>query len=91
MTKKSIYKVPNGKLLKIFLEEKDGAIATIKITGDFFMYPEQRVEEIEAALAGIARSGEKIRARLEDFFKAHPTSLFGLDTEALVYAITAAQ
>ena len=43
MKSKSIYKVPNGKLLKIFLDydKKTQSINYINITGDFFAYPEE--------------------------------------------------
>lgn len=91
MTKKSIYKVPNGKLLKIFFEEDAGTISVIKITGDFFMYPEENIERLEKTLAGCAVSPEKIKIRLEDFLRAHPTQFFGLDAEALIHCITTAQ
>ena len=52
MQSKSIYKVPNGKLLKIFLEfnEKNNSIESIKITGDFFAYPEETIEIMENKL-----------------------------------------
>ena len=46
---KSIYKVPNGKLLKVSLDydEVDNSIEQIRITGDFFAYPEESIELIE--------------------------------------------
>ena len=42
MQSKSVYKVPNGKLLKIFLDYniENKLINNISITGDFFAYPE---------------------------------------------------
>jgi hypothetical protein len=52
MQSKSVYKVPNGKLLKIFLEfdEKKNSIKNITITGDFFAYPEEAIETMEDKL-----------------------------------------
>ena len=46
MNSKSIYKIPNGKLLKIALEynEKSNSIDRIRIMGDFFAYPEEAIE-----------------------------------------------
>ena len=48
----SIYKVPNGKLLKISLDydEKDNSINEINIMGDFFAYPEESIESMENEL-----------------------------------------
>ena len=55
MNSKSVYKVPNGKLLKIKLEydENTNNIENIKITGDFFAYPEESIEIIEEKLKNI--------------------------------------
>ena len=55
MNSKSVYKVPNGKLLKINLnyDEKTNNIETIRITGDFFAYPEEAIEIIEVELKNI--------------------------------------
>ena len=39
-------KVKNGKLIKCTLEIKDGRIKSIKFTGDFFMHPEEKIEEL---------------------------------------------
>ena len=45
----STYKVPQGKLLKISIEfdEKNNVIRDIRITGDFFAYPEEAIELME--------------------------------------------
>ena len=52
MQSHSIYKVPQGKLLKISLEydEKMNVITDICITGDFFAYPEEAIELLEKKL-----------------------------------------
>ena len=49
---KAEYKVKGGKLIKVQLTQKDKKIEKIKITGDFFLYPEELIEELEEALAG---------------------------------------
>ncbi len=88
--KKAIYKVPNGKLLKIFLEEAEGKIVTLKITGDFFVYPEESIEELEKALLGVMRDEASLKAAIATFLeKKHPT-LFGVDGESLVSTIISA-
>ena len=88
--KKSIFKVPNGKLLKIFVED-DGAIKSIKITGDFFTYPEENIEKLEDYLRGAAVSQEALRGKISQFLAANPTTFFGLDAESLISTILNAQ
>jgi lipoate---protein ligase len=51
------YKVPGGKLLRIDADIKGGKegdiIQSIRITGDFFMHPEDALERIEKALSRV--------------------------------------
>ena len=47
------YKVPDGKLLEVKKEIRDRTIRYIKITGDFFMYPESGIRILEDGLIGI--------------------------------------
>jgi hypothetical protein len=46
MHSQSVYKVPQGKLLKVSLEydEKRNILQSVCITGDFFAYPEEGIE-----------------------------------------------
>lgn len=89
--RKALYKVPNGKLLKIFLEEKEGKISDIKITGDFFTYPEERIERLEQELKGTSLQATALTFRIREFFLNFPTELFGVDEESLVTTILSAQ
>lgn len=90
-----MYKVPNGKLLKIFLEDMEGdrgrRINEIKITGDFFTYPEENIEKLEKALAGKELNQETLRIEIEKFLKNTKTEFFGLDTDSIVQTILQAQ
>lgn len=88
--KKAMYKVPNGKLLKIFLEERKGQISDIKITGDFFTYPEGNIEKLEQALMGTSLQSTALTFRIREFFTKNPTELFGLNEESLVQTILTA-
>jgi len=85
--KRAIYKVPNGKLLKIALEEEGGTIKMIKITGDFFIYPEENLEKMEVELLGCEMSAGKLSITIDEFIKVNPTELFGLDEESLIQTI----
>ncbi|WP_048148597.1 lipoate protein ligase C-terminal domain-containing protein [Palaeococcus ferrophilus] len=54
-------------LIRIEIDEKEGVAKRVRITGDFFMYPEESVERLEKKLEGHA-VGE-LEALLEDFFR----------------------
>ncbi len=49
--KEASYKATKG-LIRIRLEAEDGAIKDLEISGDFFMYPEDRLWELEKFLIG---------------------------------------
>lgn len=91
--KKAIYKVPNGKLLKIFLEDdvRQGKIISIKITGDFFAHPEENIEKLENALIGADLVQDALASRIDEFLKNSATEFFGLDKESLVSTILSAK
>lgn len=88
--KKALYKVPNGKLLKIFLDESRGQIVNIRITGDFFVHPEESIEKLEDALIGSQLEEEFLANKINNFLKLSPTTLFGLDVPSLVSTILTA-
>ncbi|HEQ78891.1 MAG TPA: hypothetical protein ENN76_01340 [Euryarchaeota archaeon] len=45
-------KFPNGKLVTIDLSIQEGRIADFVLSGDFFLHPEEAVEELEEQLRG---------------------------------------
>ncbi|HBU06798.1 MAG TPA: hypothetical protein DEB09_01815 [Candidatus Magasanikbacteria bacterium] len=83
----AIYKVPNGKLLKIFLEQETGKITTVKITGDFFIYPEEKIVLLEQALLGEDLSEEKIAEKLKSVVEKENLELFGVDCESIAKVV----
>lgn len=85
--RKAIFKVPNGKLLKIFLEDRDGKISSIKITGDFFLHPEENLELLEEILIGTHIQKENLVSKIQDFVSETKTVFFGIDGESLAHTI----
>ncbi|MCD6474336.1 MAG: hypothetical protein J7K47_05485 [Thermoplasmata archaeon] len=59
-------KVKGGKLIKCTLELDEGKIKRIKITGDFFMYPEDAIEKLEKALQGIQFDEKEISRKVKE-------------------------
>ena len=47
------YKVPGGKLVAAEVEVADGRIASAFVQGDFFLEPDEALEDINAALVGL--------------------------------------
>lgn len=89
MIKKSLTKKVNGgKLFRVDIGFED-EIKEIKITGDFFMHPEDLITEIEKSLIGlnINSSQENILEILEDDFNNILYNLIGLSFEDLSDAI----
>ena len=82
--KKVVYKVPDGKLLKLFFEDNGGIITSLKITGDFFMYPEENIEILERALIGEKLDAATLRAKIEDFLTHNKTKFYGIDADSLI-------
>lgn len=82
------YKVPNGKLLRLEADIEGGAIKSIKISGDFFMYPETGVLNIEDALCG-QKIDEKKRLIniLEKLIKDKGIQIIGFTAADLVSAL----
>lgn len=82
-------KVKNGKLLKCKIELEDNLIKNIKITGDFFMYPEEKIEELEKMLKGIAFNKEGLDKKISKFFEN--VEIIGASKEDFVKVILEAR
>ncbi len=81
----NVYK--SKKLIKISLEYTDSKIiSSIRITGDFFLYPEETLDQIEASLIGTKIDRNSIKETIEKCL-SH-SEAFGFDSESLTDAIT---
>lgn len=80
----NIYK--SRKLIKISLEYTDSKIiSSIRITGDFFLYPEETLDQIETRLIGTKIDRKSIKETIENCL-SH-SEAFGFDSESLTDAI----
>ncbi len=86
-TGKNIYKA--GKLLKITMDY-DSAIRSIMITGDFFMYPEEKIEILQKKLVGTELTKEKLTARIAKILTDEKIETYGFNSEQLAEAIMGA-
>lgn len=82
------YKTPGGKLVVVDCAVRGGRIADAEVTGDFFLYPDDALETITAALNGLpAAAGEpEIAAAIRAAVAADVTFL-GFSPEAVAAAV----
>lgn len=45
-------KIPGGKLVCVEIEARDGRISSLRITGDFFLHPEEALAGLERSIIG---------------------------------------
>ena len=79
------YKVPGGKLLVAETEVKDGVLTTVKVMGDFFMHPEEAINDLEGALKG--KETSKIDEIVTEFFGGKEITLFGVSEEDFAHVL----
>ena len=48
------YKTPGGKLIAVDFEVEDGRLRDVRVTGDFFLYPEEALADLTGALDGLS-------------------------------------
>ncbi len=75
------------KLIRIMLEydETENTINWITIAGDFFLYPEEALEILEAALIGTRLDRETLKQEIENCLKNY--EVYGFDSTSLTEAI----
>jgi lipoate-protein ligase A len=89
MQSKSIYKIPEGKLLKIFIDynEENNSINEINITGDFFAYPEESIENLENELKNTLLKKDVLLSKIDSIIEKNNIQFIGLNSESLVEGI----
>jgi lipoate-protein ligase A len=82
------YKTPGGKLVAVDLEVVDDHLKDVVVSGDFFLYPEEALTNIIAALDGlpadltVSEYAEKVMLALP-----RGTELLGCSPEAIATAV----
>jgi lipoate-protein ligase A len=88
-TGKSVRKVSGGKLVRVDTSYSDARLESIKITGDFFLYPEDAILQMEELLTGMPLPLEEGRAigMLNDVLQRNGAELIGVSTEDIVQTL----
>ncbi|MBU0757061.1 MAG: hypothetical protein KKF44_03270 [Nanoarchaeota archaeon] len=82
-----ILKKPGQKLIKLRLEYEDNLIKNIQIKGDFFMYPEEGIEDLEKELIGKEIDTKELIAFIDEFFEKNDVTPYGISSEGIAEAI----
>ena len=80
-------KVPNGKLLKVTVEFVDDVIEKVQIKGDFFIHPEESIDELETTLKGVDYTLTNVSKLVSSFFGQSELTAFGITPMAVTEAI----
>jgi lipoate-protein ligase A len=82
------YKTPGGKLVQVDFDVRDGRLIDVEVSGDFFLYPEEALLAITAAVEGMDASldHEERAARISQALELE-TEWLGSSPEALSLAI----
>lgn len=75
------YKVEGGKLIKVQVSKIGEKIGFVKITGDFFMHPEDLIEDLEKSLLGCPLDEKTITEVIRRFIKDKGVVLLGVSPE----------
>ena len=82
------YKTPGGKLVRVDVEVVRGELHDVVVSGDFFLYPEEALEQITDALVGLpAESSEAEIATKVSAAIPVGTEWLGSSPEALAIAV----
>jgi hypothetical protein len=81
----NVYK--SQKLIRIMLEydEIENSINWITIAGDFFLYPEEALETLEAGLIGTKLEKETLKQEIDNCLKN--SEVYGFNSTSLTEAI----
>jgi Bacterial lipoate protein ligase C-terminus len=87
----SDYKAPGGKMLRIRLIEKQGRIKSAKISGDFFLIPEDSLPKLEKMLEDVRLDESELKLLVDRFFRGTSAKGLGVSPGDFVKAILSAR
>ena len=75
-------KIKGGKLIRIKCEIKEDILNKIKFSGDFFLHPEEKLNELEELLQGMKIN--EINTNIINFFRKNNVFLLGIKEDDFV-------
>ncbi len=87
----SLHKTKGGVVRTTMeLDSKKKRIQSILFTGDFFTYPQKAVLDLEAHLKNTLINSDKIKEKIEEFFKVKSPCIIGIDVGDFIKALNKA-
>jgi lipoate-protein ligase A len=86
----SDYKAPGGKLLRVRMETNGNLIKTVKISGDFFLLPEESLAKLEKILEDAPVREPELKMLVDRFFRGTSAQALGVSSEDFVKAVLSA-
>lgn len=88
----AVEKVEGGKLVRARVEHDGSVMISVKITGDFFLHPEEGITLIEEALRGapVDSTEMELAMLVMDVVEEHKLELVGVTPEAIARVVLAA-
>ena len=87
----SVEKIKGGKLvrIKVGYEER---INHVKIMGDFFLHPEESIEDIEKSMVGLSVDATEsdLISKINTAIAAKNIEMIGIDTESIARLVKGA-
>lgn len=82
------YKMPGGKLVVIDLEVRDGRLAHVQLSGDFFLEPDSALATINRTLEGQPEHADEaaLAVVVRDALAAD-VMMYGISPEAIAVAV----
>lgn len=80
-----MWKAPGG-LIRAIVEIKEGRIADVALSGDFFFYPADKLEALEAALAGVELNA--VESAIAEFYRREGIESPGVTPADFAKALT---
>lgn len=82
------YKIPGGKLVVVDLDQVDGCLANVRVSGDFFIEPDSALDTIDAALDGLpADASHEALTLAIDVALGEDVSLYGITSAGVAMAV----
>ncbi|HIE18098.1 TPA: lipoate--protein ligase family protein [Candidatus Bathyarchaeota archaeon] len=78
---RAVYKVKGGKLIKVQLTSEDKKIKSIKIMGDFFLHPEEVIDDIEQTLEGHLLDEQELSRLIREVLASKKAVSLGVSPE----------
>jgi len=72
---------------KAMYDEKAGVIYSVEITGDFFLYPEDVIEELTKRLRNVKIDRRSIKDIIESLYREYKISSPGLSVDDIVEVV----